>query len=38
MTDFENFLDLENYSTVVLTDEYGKEYTIVADIDPYNYN
>ena len=25
MTDFENFLDLENYSTVVLTDEEGNE-------------
>ena len=24
--------------TVTLTDEYGKQYTIVADIDPYNYN
>lgn len=25
MTDFENFMDLENYSTVVLTDEEGNE-------------
>ena len=24
--------------TVVLTDEYGKQYTLTADIDPYNYN
>ena len=24
--------------TVILTDEYGKQYTLNADIDPYSYN